>query len=418
MILSTSNLLHSSVLQWLAIACVVALAFPSAAQDYQLGPDDRLTIRAVVWNEAEQQFDNWDVVSGEYVVQANGTIMLPLTGPISASGHTTAELAPKVSEALQSRAVMIEPPAIAMEIIAYRPFYILGDVAQPGPYPATPGLTVLQAVALAGGRIEASAQRNADTLGQLREAGNLRDVLNQIYRARAREARLVAERTEAETVTFPSDLWHPDGPEAIARIIEEERAIFMTRKAGLERELAALEELDALLLAEVAGLESKLAGQAEQIELSRQNFANLEALSERGLTRTQQLTAARRDLIGLEASETDLQSNLFRARQRIAENARDIVELSAQRAIRATVELQEVRADLEALEIRKATLEQIIVLSGLELQTFTLVATEVSYSILRQGQNETSLVDAATTLRPGDVLTVEVEIVNGAAVSQ
>ena len=173
-----------------------------------------------------------------------------------------------MAETLQVRGGMIDSPTIAIEVIGYRPFYVLGDIARPGAYPARPGLTVLQAVALAGGSSE-SLDENGDIRGSIREAGALREALTQIARARAREARLVAEVGKEEAVTFAEPIRHPDGPEAMARILEEERAIFDARKAALERELAALQDLKDLLAVEVDGLERKLEGQAEQIRLAR-----------------------------------------------------------------------------------------------------------------------------------------------------
>ena len=401
------------LLVWLFLS-----AFPGFAEEYKLGPGDRLTVRAVAWIEAERRFANWDVVSGEYLVQADGSIAIPLGGVIEAQGRTLIELAKQVSEVLNRRAGMIEPPAISIEISTYRPFYILGDVARPGSYASVPDLTVLQALAIAGGPDNQGLDDERDIRGELRDSGSLRDVLNRIARARAREARLAAELASEEKIAFPDTLRHPAGIEAMSAIMEEERAIYAAALDAQSRELTALEDLKTLLLSEVAGLERKLAGQEEQVELARQNLANLERLGARGLTRNQQITSAKRDLLNLEAVETDLQNNLFRARQRIAENERDIVDLIARRESRATFELQEVRAQLEDLATRRSTLQRVMLSRGVDSQTAELADLRTTFSVVRQGKSETEMVGQDAKILPGDVLTVRIEIVEAEPLRQ
>ena len=68
-----------------AILFLVSLG-PAAAEEYRLGPDDQLRVRAVAWNEAERRFESWDVVSGEYAVQSDGTVSIPLAGTVEAEG--------------------------------------------------------------------------------------------------------------------------------------------------------------------------------------------------------------------------------------------------------------------------------------------------------------------------------------------
>ena len=107
---------------------------------YQLGPGDQ--IRMLTYGE--------DALSEIFRVNAEGNISVPLLGDIHAAGLTTDQLATEVSQTLARRNLM-KGAIIAVEVVAHRPIYVLGEVNKPGPYPYEPGMTVQQAAALAGG---------------------------------------------------------------------------------------------------------------------------------------------------------------------------------------------------------------------------------------------------------------------------
>ncbi|MDF1536357.1 MAG: polysaccharide biosynthesis/export family protein [bacterium] len=120
----------------------------SAAQvtgsgDYLVGAGD--LIEVIVWKNPD--------VSGEYRVRPDGKFSMPLIGDILAEGMTTDVVSMQVEKKLQ---LFIESPyvsAIVRETTSNR-IYILGEVARPGVYPVDSTLSVLQALALAGGFTE------------------------------------------------------------------------------------------------------------------------------------------------------------------------------------------------------------------------------------------------------------------------
>jgi polysaccharide biosynthesis/export protein len=75
---------------------------------------------------------------------------LPLVGAVHAAGLTSADLEAAVGAALR-RGKLVHNPSVAVEVIAFRPIYVLGEVNKPGQYPYQPGMTVVTAVAVAGG---------------------------------------------------------------------------------------------------------------------------------------------------------------------------------------------------------------------------------------------------------------------------
>jgi polysaccharide biosynthesis/export protein len=118
----------------------VAVAEPLLDElPYTLDSGDRL--RVVVFGQ--------DGITNTYSVAAGGHITMPLIGSVAARGTTTEGLARTIADKL--RRGYIREPHVAIEIEAYRPFFILGEVTFPGQYPYVPNMTVETAVAIAGG---------------------------------------------------------------------------------------------------------------------------------------------------------------------------------------------------------------------------------------------------------------------------
>jgi protein involved in polysaccharide export with SLBB domain len=110
-----------------------------AADDYILGVADRL--RVIVYGEV--------ALSGDFVIDSSGRVSLPLIGEIEAGGTSVREFERRVETALSQG--YLNDPRVNAEVLNFRPFYILGEVTRPGQYPYTNNLTVLNAVATAGG---------------------------------------------------------------------------------------------------------------------------------------------------------------------------------------------------------------------------------------------------------------------------
>jgi protein involved in polysaccharide export with SLBB domain len=109
-------------------------------EGYRLEPGNR--VRVLVFGETN--------LSGDFQVDGGGNISLPLVGNVPASGLTSAELSQRVEEVLK-RDNFLREPRVSVEIQTFRPFYVLGEVRGPGEFPYSLGLTVLSAIARAGG---------------------------------------------------------------------------------------------------------------------------------------------------------------------------------------------------------------------------------------------------------------------------
>jgi polysaccharide export outer membrane protein len=131
---------------------------------YRLDAGDRL--RIVIYGQ--------EGLTNTYAIDAGGSITMPLIGAVRARGLTPAGLAAEITGKLRNG--YIREPSVAVEIEAYRPFFILGEVAAPGQYPFVPNMSVESAVAIAGG-FSPRAKRDRVTLTHTDAGGSVRAVV-------------------------------------------------------------------------------------------------------------------------------------------------------------------------------------------------------------------------------------------------
>jgi len=105
-------------------------------------------------------------LSGEYQIDPNGRVSVPLAGTIRAAEMTTPSLEQLIGGTLK-RGGFIRDPQVSVEIINLRPFFVLGEVDKPGQYPYVSGLNVMSAIAVAGGY----TFRASETRVQIQRAG-------------------------------------------------------------------------------------------------------------------------------------------------------------------------------------------------------------------------------------------------------
>lgn len=110
-----------------------------AARAYTLGPNDQ--VRVQVYNEP--------TISGEYVVDGAGFLAIPVAGRVNVTGLTPEKLEHRIAAKLN--AGILKDARVTVQVVSYAPFYIRGEVKKPGEFPYKPGLTLGDAVALAGG---------------------------------------------------------------------------------------------------------------------------------------------------------------------------------------------------------------------------------------------------------------------------
>ena len=109
------------------------------SSDYKLGAGDRM--RIIVYGQQN--------LTGEYVLDGAGVLAFPLIGQVPAQGMTPAQLERAIVAKLHPD--YLRNPSVSVEVMTRRPFYIVGEVKNPGSYPYVSGMMVINAIALAGG---------------------------------------------------------------------------------------------------------------------------------------------------------------------------------------------------------------------------------------------------------------------------
>lgn len=109
-------------------------------EGYRLEPGNQ--VRTTVFNEP--------TLSGDFVLDPSGNVSLPLVGTVPAAGVTAKVLEQRIAAKLVQGS-LLRDPQVSVEVLTFRPFYVLGEVRQPGEFAYTPGVTVLSAIARAGG---------------------------------------------------------------------------------------------------------------------------------------------------------------------------------------------------------------------------------------------------------------------------
>lgn len=144
---------------WACLACVQLIVAPVHADTvippaveelqevYRLSHGDRISVQ--VFGEPE--------LSSEYAVGSNGRLSFPLIGEVPVAGLTAIEVGSTLTLAL--RGDYLIDPKVTVTVVRYRPVYINGQVKSPGAMVFEPGLTVRQAITLAGGMTDRASAR-------------------------------------------------------------------------------------------------------------------------------------------------------------------------------------------------------------------------------------------------------------------
>lgn len=342
-------------------------------------------------------------LTGDYRVNPDGSLSVPVIGRIPVRGLTLARL----EQALNDRLAEItgRETHVTVEIAEYRPIYVTGFVNHAGPRPWQPGLTVLQAVSLAEGIYRAPGTMDIAGFSNIGRYGK---ALDDRKRGMAVLARLRAERAGARTIEVPKELVELVGKAEAERLIAAQNSLFVSRNAALDDKIAALERGRALANQEIQSLKEQAQRVKEQLAMRseyRQKIADLQkrglAVAERGLE--QDIRVAE-----LEERTTNGAVAMARVQATLAGLDREMVTLKQERRAQIDTEIARLERDIAQL--------------GLETEAAAMADREsqdrasreagrravLAFSIVRrEGREATTLPATETTpLKPDDVLIV------------
>lgn len=401
--------LSSATLLWGLVVGSLGLFWPIhgvaaelAASAYRLGPSDSLKVSI---------FGRPDL-SGSYRVRSSGEVSLPLIGDVLAANRTLDELESDIARLYSETMAGVDGPRAQfnanIEIISYRPFFILGDVSRPGHYEFEPGLTVLKAIAMAGGYASSGPDsRLSET--RAREEFN---VLSSRYIAGvAREARLIAEREGLSAIPFPSSLIARKDEAFVQAILAIEEQLFDLRRSLLEQELEIIDkreqqyvEEDEALAAQAAAVESKRA-EVESLLKGAETLANKGVLPK---TELSNLVIMQADV---ERESREIIVDRSRAKQGINETQQEALILRGQRLQQVAAELEAAQVELDEILVRlNAEAERLAVLEIQPVSSQDTSAQDLrpAIEITRDTPDGSRTIQAteSTIIQPDDVISV------------
>ncbi|MBF9233918.1 polysaccharide biosynthesis/export family protein [Microvirga alba] len=394
------------------VAFAIALPGFAHADRYPLAPQTKLRVTVVQWIPSKGEYQKWEPVGGEYVVSAAGTIALPLVGSMDVAELDSAELATEIAERLKAKTGLINTPDATVEILEYPPIYMVGSVTTPGGYQFKPGMTVLQALALSGGRYRSSTEGGSK--GEIGMLGELQEVHNDILRTLGRIARLQAESADAKEIHFPRELTGSSDDKVSAEIMTQEQIIFSTRKNGLQRQLDNLSELRSLFSSEIEILGTKTETLDKGIKLVEDELAGVKSLVERGIATVSRRSELERAVASLQSNRLDEVTAAMRARQNLSEATRNSLSLRDKQQTDISTDLQEAQANLDRLKIKEDVLKKVLIVSGSSMandrQNEDTAEPSLSFTVVRrvQGRIEETVASESTPLLSGDVVKVTI----------
>jgi polysaccharide export outer membrane protein/exopolysaccharide production protein ExoF len=399
--------LRKSAVTWAVMAISVAGLNPAmGADEYRLGPQDKVRVSVVEWFTGTGELRS--PVNGEYTISPSGVLSLPLIGDLPVAGIHAPALAEEISRKLQEKLSFSEKPVTSVEILQFRPFFILGDVERAGEYAYRPGMTALRAISVAGGfyrtgRAEASqAQKEADSARE-----ELRAINEQTIGLLARRARLEAELSGAAKIEFPSELMAQDTEKTAKNVMRLEEIVFEDRRRSYDVGIDVQKKLIALFDRELTASKGQMALLDRHEEATQKQGENIRSLQTRGLATMGREFDIERLIADVGVRRHELSAKLIKIQQdRVkAEEALQQAETRARQEVAA--DLQRVQAKLDETHQRLRISEHTIS----RTERLTEHAQGRSYRIVRRAladETESELVASASTpLLPGDILIVE-----------
>ena len=365
--------------------------------------------------------------------------MLPVIGEVTALGLTVAELNKSIENEVRELIGFQETTAAAgvnggtnnvltasTEIVEYRPFYVSGAVRQPGAFPYRPGLTVLQAVSIAGGQPAASGEGWSLERDAIAANGALRSLDIEELSLLARHARLRAELADAKEIEFPATIGKsagrsPDMEKLAEQIRANETEMFLHRQAETSRQTKSLSAQKALLESEVVSLLDQVKAQQTERNLVANELKMVNQLVDKGLSTTARRLTLDRAAADIDSKKLQLQTSVIQVRQDINRCERELAALLDKRQSEIAASLSETRASIDEQAAKRQT--TLTLLTRLQTAGAFVGSAEdgmrVIYSIVKrddQGRS-TEILDVPETelVEPSDTIKVIVKMPNQSA---
>jgi protein involved in polysaccharide export with SLBB domain len=338
-------------------------------------------------------------ITGEYVVQLDGTIYLPFVGKVQAAGETERQAQQRLEQ--EASKTLNSPIKATIQITQREPVYVTGAVPHPGIFPYTPGMTVLHAIILAGaGTPSEHVQQQLDVI---RELEHLRRSDTELADLLARRDVLVAQRDSNKAVVSQGliDLLGASGAmeriAAAAKVTDLETAEVKAGHAGLDESITVLEQRRIILLEGLKAVEARLVHNAERVKSASQFRKN-------GVMTDESYYRAHSELAASQLQWNQFRENITRAEERLFEVRQQRKKLAADAEISREREIAKLNTSIAQAMDTRTLLRPVLTQSSVG---DPLTHVGVAYEIMRRdnGKLERLEADQFFFVQPGDIVT-------------
>lgn len=378
----------------------MALMLPMAAVAAEQEAAETLSIGDKVTVSVFGQTD----LSGDFVLDGTGAVNMPLAGRIRIAGLTVPDAEARIRSALMDG--YLRDAVVSLRIAELKPVYIMGEVRSPGSYPFRHGLTVLGAVALAGGyRVgdeSLSVLKSELLLADERE----RLLETSLQTLTARRIRLEAERDGVKQLAPPA----PGAGAGSAQILAGEQEILDFQRRAREGERDLLSQQVARLQSEKTALTEQSELASRQVALTGEQSSEYSKLAATGHGLRTVQVEREREYARTQAEAARLKAELAKNETALGELTLRLQEVDTTFMRRVVLELQETRQKILEVE-RSVPVAREIAESRrrrLAANGGNGTAADWTIRIMRQTGLSPTTVEAsfATSLQPGDIVQI------------
>nr|WP_245262721.1 polysaccharide biosynthesis/export family protein [Ensifer sp. BR816] len=388
----------------LAIGLLIGPAARASASDYRLNTGDVLTFDFL--DDAELPITA--------TVSGNGEAQFPLIGGVNIVGLTITEALEKLGNEYRRRDILVDPK-LSLNISTFRPIFVLGEVRTPGSFPFFSGLTVEQAIGLAGGMqiVASNASDRLVTRARLRaevEAATAEIVHEAVYAARLSAQLKSSEKIDLNDVpeiarTYVEGLPFDSVTELEEKILKEDLAAYRSQAQILTEGIAQAE-------GGIEILNELVQQQKDIVSNSLEDVERIGALRKRGLNTESELSRAENSAGTEKAQLLQTFATLARTRQELSELKLQLAKLAADRKKDILTQLQEREIAIKKLiSEQHAAEEQILLMAAVAKDESRKNQVSFAYEIRRNpvGGKPTSFeASLVTEMLPGDVVVVSI----------
>lgn len=346
-------------------------------------------------------------------VASDGETQFPLIGSVNLKGLNVQEAVALLRGEYRRRQI-INDPKLSLHISTFRPVFVLGEVKHPGSFPYYPGLTVDQAIGLAGGPQTLTSNPSDRILLRARLRGEMDGAEVQIVSEAISAARLVAQLRGADKLDLN------DAPE-IARpyleqaslqgVIEIEERILKTDLITTESQVQILTQGIIETQEELKILVQLEEQQKEVVAMNEKDLGRVTALRKRELNTEADLSRSKTTTSGEKSRLLQIYTEMSNSRRELGKLKLDLAKLKADRETDILLKLQEKEVAIKKLESsRQSAQEQFFLIASIAADEKKRNQISFTYEIRRaqDGTHKSFEASSVTELLPGDVLAVSI----------